>query len=107
MDNNDSIIFGHRVLFHPRLKLDKFHNDFILWTDNVPFGDIKYVLTGSFNFAAKSSTIFSNQFKDRNIWYVLEASWIKAGDIASTLSKASTIYIRWHQFTWHQLKIEK
>ena len=67
MDDNDTIIFGHRVLFHPRLKPDKSHNDVILWTDNVPLGDTKFVLVRSFNFATKSNTIRSNQFIGRNI----------------------------------------
>ena len=94
MDGYNTIIFGHRILFRPLLHPDKTHNDVILWTDNVPLGDVKCVLVGPFNFAAKCNTILPNQFIDRNIWYELAATYIEAGVIAPTLSNASTLYNR-------------
>ena len=96
MDGYNTIIFGHRILFRPLLHPDKTHNDVILWTDNVPLGDVKCVLVGPFNFAAKCNTILSNQFIDRNIWEKLVATCIKVGVIDSILSYASTFYNRWH-----------
>ena len=92
MDDNDTIIFGHRVLFHPRLSSDKHHNDGILWTDNIPLGVTKYVLGGPY----KLKTIHPNQFIDRNILDGLAAKCIVAGIITLTLSKALMFYNRWH-----------
>ena len=60
MDDNDTIIFCHRILFHPRLIPDKTNNDVVLWTNKIPLGDTKYVLVGPFNFATRSNTIRSN-----------------------------------------------
>lgn len=94
MDNNNTIILGHRLLFHPRLRLDKTHTDVILWTVNVPLEDIEFVLVGPFNFATKSNTIRPNQYIDRNVWETVAAACIKTGVIVPTLSKALTFYNR-------------
>ena len=87
MDDNDTITVGHRILFHPQLRPNKTHNNAILWTDNVPLGDTKGVLIGPSNFAAKSNTMFPDQFIHRNIWDELVATFIEAGVITPTLSR--------------------
>ena len=94
-------------MFYPQLIPDKTHNDIILWTDDIPLEDTKCVLIGLSDFAAKSNTICPDQFIDRNIWDESVTTCIEAGVINPTLSRASTYYNSWNQFTSHQLNIEK
>ena len=94
MDDNNSIICGHRILFHLLLRSDKTHNNVILWTDYTSLGGVTYVLVGPFKFATKANNIRSNQVIYRNIWDELVATCIKAGAIGSILSNTSTFYNR-------------